>query len=183
MIYHYVKNRIPGLSFGLLRWFCLLLTTTISGATASGQSFDSGSDGSDGPLNLTTPGTIIFDPRERKLDPDGDNIFHFTTINIAAGVTLKLTAQKINGPVFWLATGDVTIAGEDGLHGTFNPSERIPAIAGSGGSAGGIGGNLSNLPQPGNGPGGSAPGDSTQDNRGRRFLARVPESHLDTIAW
>jgi hypothetical protein len=36
----------------------------------SAQGFDSGSDGSDGALNLTTPGTIVFDP-DNYVRPDG----------------------------------------------------------------------------------------------------------------
>ena len=39
---------------------------------AVAQSFSSGSNGSDGALNLTTPGTILFDPKafNPPLDPD-----------------------------------------------------------------------------------------------------------------
>jgi hypothetical protein len=52
--------------------------------SAQAQTFDSGSNGSDGALNLTTPGTVIFDPSTfaPPLDQDGDNVFHFTTITI-----------------------------------------------------------------------------------------------------
>ena len=55
-----------------------------------------GSNGSDGALNLTlaTPGVLngvlIFDPVALNLDVDGDNVYHFTTINIANGLTVKL---------------------------------------------------------------------------------------------
>src|SRR5438270_208703 len=57
------------------------------------QTFSSGSTGIDGALNLTTPGTILFNPKtfNPPLDQDGDNIYNFTTINIGAGVTVKLT--------------------------------------------------------------------------------------------
>src|SRR5262249_39342331 len=77
------------------------------------QTWDSGSKGTDGPLSLTTPGTIVFDPRafSPPLDPDGDNIYHFTTITIGAGVTVRLADSHVHGPVFWLASGTVQIDG------------------------------------------------------------------------
>jgi hypothetical protein len=129
-------------------------------------SFNSGSTGADGALNLTTPGKIEFDPIALGLDKDGDNIFHFTTITIGPNVEVRLTARKINGPVFWLAKEDVKIegtldlSGEDG-HPTFpsNPilAARSPSVPGPGGYSGGVGqiraGILSSA-QPGTGPGG-----------------------------
>jgi len=85
----------------------LLLTA----ASACAQ-FSSGSTGSDGALNYTTAGTFVFDPAALGLDASGDNIFNFTTINIASGVTLQLRSSKLRGkPVIWLASGAVTIAG------------------------------------------------------------------------
>ena len=77
------------------------------------QVFNSGSTGADGALNLTTPGTVVFDPKTfvPPLDPDGDGIYNFTTINIAAGVTVRLRGDIINAPVVWLAQGAVTING------------------------------------------------------------------------
>src|ERR1051326_3970579 len=73
------------------------------GSTGHSQSFNSGSNGSDGPLNLTTPGTIIFDPSALGLHPTIPNVFNFTTINIAAGVKVKLTNKILTAPVYWLA--------------------------------------------------------------------------------
>jgi hypothetical protein len=79
---------------------------------AAAQPFSSGSTGSDGALNYPTPGTYNFDPKALGLDPAGDNIFNFTTINIASGVTLTLQNNYLRGkPVVWLASGNVTIAG------------------------------------------------------------------------
>src|SRR6266496_2324782 len=97
-------------------WFLIAAALTLS-APVSGQ-ITSGSNGSDGALNLTTPGTVLFDPIAMNLDADGDNVFHFTTINIGAGVTVRLTNTKLRGraPV-WLATGAVTIAGTIDLNG------------------------------------------------------------------
>jgi hypothetical protein len=143
-----------------------------SASLSQGQTFNSGSNGSDGALNLTTPGTIIFDPKSFNptLDPAGDNVYNFTTINIASGVTVKLTSKVLSGPIYWLATGAVTIngildlSGENGHAASNVTSTRVPAAGGAGGYSGGVGGAMvagsPNLPapQPGNGPGGgSAP--------------------------
>ncbi len=126
------------------------------------QTFNSGSNGSDGALNLTTPGTIIFDPKSFNppLNPAGDNVFNFTTINIGPGVTVKFTSKVLTGPIYWLASGDVTIAGtidlngENGSDTTTVSSLRVPAAAGAGGYGGGVGGGPSFPAQSGNGPGG-----------------------------
>ena len=59
------------------------LTALLSAATlphACAQGFTSGSDGSYGPMNITSNTTL-------QLPPDG--IFRCTTINIAAGATLR----------------------------------------------------------------------------------------------
>ena len=127
-----------------------------------GQVFDSGSDGSDGPLSLTTPGEIVFDPRAFPipLDQDGDNIYHFTTIDIAEGVVVKFRANVVNGPVYWLAQGAVAIDGALDLNGevghpaTSQPAIRLPSTPGSGGYAGGVGRFGSSPVQDGFGPGG-----------------------------
>jgi hypothetical protein len=131
---------------------------------AQAQTFDSGSTGADGALNLTTPGTVIFDPASfpSPLDPEGDNIYHFTTITIGAGVTVRLTARRVNAPVFWLASGAAQIDGSIDLNGEDGPNlasssvGRLPSLPGSGGYGGGIGGNKTSPAQPGGGPGGGA---------------------------
>ena len=106
---------------------------------AHAQAFDSGSSGSDGALNFTTPGTVVFDPQSFTpvLNPKGDSIFHFTTINVGPGVTLKLSSKNIRGPVFWLAKGDVRIDGTIDLNGDdgapyVSGASRTPTIAGAG---------------------------------------------------
>jgi hypothetical protein len=151
----------------------------IEGAYSQGPPFSSNSTGSDGALNLTTPGTIYFDPKSftPPLNPAGDNIFNFTTINIAAGVTLKLSNKILTGPVFWLASGTVTIngtidlSGEDGMPAP-DASSRVPAEGGAGGYGGGIGGTvvsgMPNLPlaEPGNGPGGGGAAPATANFEG-----------------
>jgi hypothetical protein len=116
----------------------------------------------------------LFDPSPAGLNltPVVPGIFNFTTINIAAGSTLKFTENKYHGPVYFLASGDVTISGTMDLSGdnSYGPigfaSQRVPNAAGSGGFSGGIGGFGSNLPLPGNGPGGGAAGSSSSPGPG-----------------
>ena len=124
----------------------------ISIATVS--AFDSGSDGSDGALNLSTPGSIMLS--DFPADADGDNIYHFTSITIAAGVILDFRSA-FSGPVIWLASGDVQIDGDillDGQKG--HPVTGLfRALPGAGGFSGGIGVSISNnTPEVGRGPGG-----------------------------
>ena len=80
-------------------------------AALHGQWTGSGSSGSDGALNLTTPGTVVFEPQafDPPLKPARGNIYNFTTIYIGKGVTVKLSALKLAGPVFWLAQGPVVL--------------------------------------------------------------------------
>ena len=52
-------------------------------APAWAQGFSSGSDGSDGALNIAGgQGVVNFDPAALGLDADGDRVFQFTTIAI-----------------------------------------------------------------------------------------------------
>src|ERR1035438_8164726 len=126
--------------------FASVLLLTAASACAQ---FSSGSTGSDGALNYTTAGTFVFDPAALGLDASGDNIFNFTTINIASGVTLQLRSSKLRGkPVIWLASGAVTIAGTLDVSGnaginviTADPWEsHAPSDPGPGGFTGGLGG-------------------------------------------
>lgn len=144
----------------------LLFGRSVTG-WAQSQSFNSGSNGSDGALTMTKPGTYYFDPKSFNppLDPDGDNVYHFTTINIGSGVTVKLSSIFLNGPVYWLATGDVLIDGVIDLSGengavAVTLGGRTAPFAGAGGYAGGFGGTTGSAfpPQPGNGPAGGAVG-------------------------
>jgi hypothetical protein len=137
---------------------------------AAHAQFSSGSTGSDGALNLTTQGTVVFDPVAMGLNPAGDNVFNFTTINIASGATVVMTAGRLrNKPVIWLASGAVTIAGNLNLQGadgaamnTSNPGEtRFPAMPGPGGFPGGLGGYLNSPATAGGGFGGGSAGTGT----------------------
>jgi hypothetical protein len=134
--------------------------------------FDSGSTGDDGDFNPT--GTVYeFDPARitrvngkdgGKIDPERDNVFHFKNINVPSTTTVRLMAKWTNGPVYWLASGNVVIAGdlqlsgESGYNDTKTVSERRIALPGPGGYPGGLGGRTSPVPTdpatPGLGPGG-----------------------------
>jgi hypothetical protein len=130
--------------------------------------FSSGSTGADGALNITAPGVTYLDPKAMMINPKGDNIFNFTTIQINSGSILKISELKVHGPVYFLAQGDVQIAGVIDLRGDDSPgptataAEQNPVFAGSGGYSGGLGGvhgDTNHQALPGNGPGGGAAGD------------------------
>ncbi|NKB25430.1 MAG: hypothetical protein GKR87_13845 [Kiritimatiellae bacterium] len=88
--------------------------------------FNSGSDGSDGALNVTVTTNV-------DLPPDG--IFHYTTITISNGATLKFNRNALNTPVYLLAQGDITILGD------INVSGKNSTVAGIGeGGPGGFDG-------------------------------------------
>ncbi|WP_089938180.1 hypothetical protein [Candidatus Entotheonella palauensis] len=124
----------------------LLLTMMLSYSATHAQVFDSSSNGFDGALDLSNaePGnTILFDPAtfDPPLDPDRDNIYHFTTITIPEGITVRLTARILDvRPVVWLASDAVQIAGKIDLNGEAGHTHTIdgfPAVAGAGGYGGG----------------------------------------------
>jgi hypothetical protein len=135
---------------------------------ALAQSFDSGSNGEDGAFVATPPAgssIVEFDPRRIRrnndpnqplIDPERDNVFHFTTITIPSGVTLRMSARWTNGPVYLLAAGlpnqansdiavringTIDLSGENGADMSHSAAARTPAIPGPGGYYGGLGGN------------------------------------------
>ncbi len=140
----------------------MLLTMVVASLPTLGQEFNSGSNGSDGTLHLTTPGEVLFDPRDFSppLDPDGDGVYHFTTINVGPGVIVKLKAVPLGlQPVVWLAEGDVVINGVLDLNGEDGHSEGVTtlntaAIGGAGGHEEGRGARAGLSATPGLGPGG-----------------------------
>jgi hypothetical protein len=119
------------------------VVTLCFAATLAGQSFPSGSTGADGALNITAPGVTTTLPAP----VGGGNIYNFTTINIATGSTLKLSAAVFPGPIYFLATGAVTIAGTIDLSGQGGSTPTTsaqrtagPTIPGAGGYGGGSAG-------------------------------------------
>lgn len=141
------------------------LPLLLAGA-AQGQIFTSGSTGADGALTIApNAGTVTFNPTtfNPPLDPDGDNVFHFTTITVGAGSTLVLSTRTLpeGKPVVWLASGAVTIAGTvslDGENGHPSNGTYAAAFAGAGGYSGGVGGRTNQPSTRGNGPGGGGTG-------------------------
>ena len=154
-----MKTTYPAPLRGLL---CGLALATAS--TAFGQSspiFRSGSDGSDGALDVTTDTTL-------QLPEDG--IFNFTTINVANSATLTFGKNPANTPVYLLATGDVTIDGTISVDGTA-ATGAAPGAGGPGGFSGGHG-NLPGIgPGAGQGPGGGRVGTAATSSLPREDLS------------
>lgn len=134
---------------------CLLLIGVIQ-VVAQGFSFDAGSDGSFGPINITADTTI-------PLPPDG--IINATTVDVAEGFTLKFTPNEFNTPVYLLASGAVNIAGIIDVRGIVGTS-TVGGQGGPGGFAGGNPGSFGVSPGDGEGPGGGMGGTLTQNPDG-----------------
>lgn len=166
--------------------FSMIAALTLSSSAAAQIPFDSGSDGSDGVLNFddgtTETMTIIFDPAtfNPPLDPDGDNVYHFTSINIPENYRVVLRSDIMGStPVQWLCSGDVSIDGHLDLNGQNGRSVadhgRVRAIAGAGGYDGGFGSERSSQREatPGLGPGGGTDtGSAFKDGAGAGHVSR-----------
>jgi hypothetical protein len=120
--------------------------------------FESGSTGEAGPLAPTTSVTLPSPP---------GGVFHFTTIDIPAGVTVRFSRNADNTPVSLLAQGDVRIAGQIDVRGedgrASSTGTALVPNGGAGGPGGGTGGAGSNallvtMGGSGLGPGGGAGG-------------------------
>ncbi|MEM7249519.1 MAG: hypothetical protein AAF533_29695 [Acidobacteriota bacterium] len=114
----------------------LSLGLTLLVATAASAQFSSGSDGSDGALNITANTTL--DLSSGSPDVDADGVLHYTTITVASGATLTFVPNDLNTPIHMLATGDVLIEGTIDLGGkNASITPRVPGDGGPGGFAGG----------------------------------------------
>jgi len=118
---------------------------------ALAQPFNSGSDGSYGPLNVTSNTTL-------NLPPDG--IFKCTTVFITNGAALKFNRNALNTPVYLLATSNVTINGTIDVSGG-NGTTVFGGLGGPGGFDGGNPGQGINFAGAGLGPGGGRPGETS----------------------
>ena len=102
-------------------FFVLLLLLACSSfsinayAQVDGFNFSSGSDGSMGALEVT-------EDTEYPLPEDG--VLHFTTVHIHEGAKLTFTPNARNTPVYFLATGNVTIDGVISVDGTCVSNEE-----------------------------------------------------------
>ncbi len=138
-------------------WTMAVLAMAFVVSPVLGQGFSTGSDGSDGALDVTANTTLAL---------PADGIFHFTTVRVAPGVTLSFSRNALNTPVYLLATGDVTIEGTisvNGANGSTTPP--VGGAGGPGGFDGGMPGFIDLAPGAGYGPGaglggagGTAPG-------------------------
>jgi hypothetical protein len=149
-----------------MRWHGVTAVMIASVAAASAwiagparaQTFESGSTGADGAFTPTATTTVA-------LPPSG--IFHFTTVSIPAGVTVKFARNATNTPVTMLASGNVSIAGIIDVGGAAGGAGSGSASLGNNGGAGGPGGFdggqgangiVSNQGGAGRGPGGGGGG-------------------------
>jgi hypothetical protein len=118
-----------------------LLLPLVSALAMFGQPFDSGSTGTDGPLDLSSGDRVV------ELTPSG--VLNYTKVNIPAGRKLTFAWNFRNTPVIMLAKGDVTV---DGTIDVSSPDSKTP------GPGGFYGGNprfwVSDVWEPGFGPGG-----------------------------
>lgn len=124
-----------------------LQACVLGGLTASPVqaqfTFNCGSDGSYGAMNITSNTTLA-------LPPDGK--FHCTTITVASNQTLRFTPNALNTPVYLLATGDVTVEGTIDVSGAASTG-ILGGAGGPGGFAGGRPPYLGMPPSDGCGPG------------------------------
>jgi hypothetical protein len=124
--------QITRLGLLLAPWFPLLVS-----AAVGAQVYGTGANGALAPTTNITLDTT----------PNG-GVFEFTSINIPAGVTVRLTGSN---PAILLCLGSVTIAGQLDASG-FDSSTGFGSAGGPGGYAGG------GIGQPGQGPGGGPAG-------------------------
>ena len=108
---------------------------------AMGQqaTFASGSTGSDGPMDFTArclaeDNDVLWDATDfrsdgvTQIDPELDRVFHFETITVPSGCTVRFQADRLgNRSIVWLATGLVDLQGDLNLNG----GQGHPAAAGS----------------------------------------------------
>jgi len=87
----------------------LLLTLFLLPLPARSQ-VNSGSNGSDGALNPTA--NLVIDMADH---PDG--IYHYTSVNIPASVTVSFIPNAGNKPVVWLVQGQCDIRGTISVRG------------------------------------------------------------------
>jgi len=148
--------------------FCLLLLTASAAYPQwTGSGFNSAK--SDGAIVIAANdarvvgGVFTWNPARDGWDADADNVYHFASFRIDAGVRVRVRADLMRrpGPMVWLVQGAVEIrgildvSGNDGS-GCVESANRAPSTPGPGGFPGGAGALGSGLGQRGFGPGSSA---------------------------
>ncbi|HZQ47669.1 MAG TPA: hypothetical protein VFC07_11695, partial [Verrucomicrobiae bacterium] len=110
---------------------------------AAAGSFNYGSDGSYGAMNIT---------QNTVLNVPSNGVFNCTTITVGCNVQLNFIPNALNTPVYLLATGDVNIIGRLVVSGN-GSSGGLGGAGGPGGFAGGTGGISGGHNQAGDGQG------------------------------
>ncbi len=128
-----------------------LLGVLVSAYVAHAQGFSSGSNGSFGPVNVTSGGTLTID-----LPPDG--VIHATTVTVGGSAMLNFNRNALNTPVFLLATGNIDIQGLIDVSAKA-VSPPTGGAGGPGGFDGGTPGLFGSPPGDGHGPGAGRGGD------------------------
>lgn len=134
-----------------------ILLTSLS---ADAQTFDSGSTGADGALDLTSG--------DRTVQLPESGILNYTTVNIPAGRILRFARNSRNTPVHMLAQGAVVIAGQIIVSAPGGPAVADAIVPGPGGFYGG------QANQPGFGPGGGQVDCANRNGRWVGPLSLVP---------
>ncbi len=145
----------------LFRAFTLLMAG-LAPTLLPAADFVSGSDGSNGALNVTT-NTVLPLP--------ADGILKYTTITVATGATLTFAKNALNTPVHLLATGDVQISGTIDVSATAPADGNGRLVGGTGGPGGYDGGasgyiSAGNTRQAGSGQGPGAGNRAGANNNG-----------------
>jgi len=153
----------------------LALLALALAASARAQ-VNSGSTGADGAFNPTT-NTVI------NMADHPDGIYHYTSVNIPAVVTVTFISNANNTPVVWLVQGNVVISGTVDVSGRpAGQAFRADAgAAGPGGYRGGTGGpNATSGLGPGGGPSdrlgaaGAGGGNASYATRGNTNISTPP---------
>ncbi len=169
-----------------MRMMALVAALSVWAPPAGAQFFDSGSTGADGAFTPTctpTPCTVT-------VTLPASGVFHYTTVSVPAGVTVKYTRNAANTPVTMLATGHVTISGTIDVSGSTGGAGvmgfRLAPNGGVGGPGGFDGGSGANgltgtgiKGGDGLGPGGGGAGAAS----GGAPRAGGGGSHLTSGAW
>ena len=127
----------------------VILAAAVWLPVASWAQVNSGSDGHDGALNPTTD-TVI------NMADHPDGIYHYTEVNIPAGVKVRFVPSTNNRPVVWLVQSNCLINGVMSVSG----QDGNGVVGGVGGPGGGSGGSAGGNPTAGQGPGGGDSGDA-----------------------
>ena len=133
-----------------------LLIASLATIPITSFAFDTGSDGSYGPITMSNTASM---PLTNTLVLPANGIFNCTSINVGTNCVLNFIPNSLNTPVYLLAQTNIVINGTidiSGQSGTTNGS--FSTVPGPGGFAGGAGGTPSaSIPAgSGQGPGGGS---------------------------